>query len=61
MTSKPTGVHPCAFCLSKHTVFCDECAERYQMVILLEDDSEIFLTERDMALQSPSSYFPPAH
>lgn len=61
MTSKPNGVHPCAFCLAKHTGFCDVCAERYQMVILLEDDSEAFLAEREIAEQSPSSYFPPAH
>jgi hypothetical protein len=58
---KPAKMHPCAFCLSKNTAFCDECGERYHLVVLLEDDNENFLVARDMAHTSPTSTPFPAH
>lgn len=53
--------HPCAFCLLKDTALCDLCTEHYQMVVLVEDDTEAFLIERDMANVSPTSESPLPH
>ena len=53
--------HPCAFCALKDTKLCDVCAEHYQMVVLVEDDTEAFLVERDIALVYPTSEVPPVH
>ena len=55
------GVHPCAFCPTKYTSFCDACSEFFQAAIMEEDFSVDFLLNRDMSSTEFSGIVPISH